>query len=210
LEIFDTNGKMVDEVKTTNKSGLHRVMWELRYQNEQAGTGRSRMNGPYVLPGLYTAKLQVNDETYEQKFTVSDDPRLDLSLDVRKEWTASQMKVLSLYSEVSENRASIENLDKQLDQLEKDKVSYDKSAAAPVKEISRKYMELTNRLRTLYSEIGDYIGPWTSDQKTQFDYYSSMKSKLNVERDQVIKSTLPKINKGLKKDKQLKLDPVLR
>jgi hypothetical protein len=37
-----------------------------------------------------------------------------------------------------------------------------------------------------------------------------MKSKLNVERDQVIKSTLPKINKGLKKDKQLKLDPVLR
>lgn len=210
LEIFDTNGKMVDEVKTTNKSGLHRVMWELRYQNEQAGTGRSRMNGPYVLPGLYTAKLQVNDETYEQKFTVSDDPRLDLSLDVRKEWTTSQMKVLSLYSEVSANRASIENLDKQLDQLEKDKVSYDKSAAAPVKEISRKYMELTNRLRTLYSEIGDYIGPWTSDQKAQFDYYSSMKSKLNVERDQVIKSTLPKINKGLKKDKQLKLDPLLR
>jgi hypothetical protein len=210
LKIFDASGQLVDEVKTTNKAGLHRVMWELRHKNAQAGTGRSRMNGPYVLPGLYTAKLQVNGETYAQKFTVSDDPRLDVSLDVRKEWTASQMKVLTLYSEVSTDRSSLEKLDKQLDQLEKDKVSYDKRAAAPLKEISRKYTELSNRLRTLYSEIGDYIGPWTNDQKAQFDYYSSMKSKLKVERDQVIKSTLPKINQGLKKDKQLKLDPILR
>jgi hypothetical protein len=210
LKIFDASGQLVDEVKTTTKAGLHRVMWELRYKNAQAGTGRSRINGPYVLPGLYTAKLQVNGETYAQKFTVSDDPRLDVSLDVRREWTSSQIKILSLYSEVSADRSSLEKLDKQLDQLEKDKVSYDKRAAAPFKEISRKYTELSNRLRTLYSEIGDYIGPWTNDQKAQFEYYSSMKSKLNVERDQVIKSTLPKINQGLKKDKQLKLDPILR
>ena len=64
LKIFDASGQLVDEVKTTTKAGLHRVMWELRYKNAQAGTGRSRINGPYVLPGLYTAKLQVNGETY--------------------------------------------------------------------------------------------------------------------------------------------------
>jgi hypothetical protein len=203
LKIFDSQGTLVDEVKPAQKAGLHRVMWELRYQNEQGGTGRSRINGPYVLPGLYTAKLQVNGETFEQKFSVSDDPRLDVSLDIRKEWTVSQMNVLALASEVSTDRAGIEKLDQQLDQLEKDKISYDKSAAAPLKEISKKYSELFSRIRTLYSEIGDYIGPWTNDQKAQYNYYLSMKDKLEVERDQVLKNTIPQINKGLKKDKRL-------
>jgi hypothetical protein len=203
LKIFDAQGTLVDEVKPAQKAGLHRVMWELRYQNEQAGTGRSRINGPYVLPGLYTAKLQVNGETFEQKFSVSDDPRLDVSLDVRKEWTVSQMNVLALASEVSTDRAGIEKLDQQLDQLEKDKISYDKNAAAPLKEISEKYDELFSRIRTLYSEIGDYIGPWTNDQKAQYNYYLSMKDKLEVEKDQVLKNTIPQINKGLKKDKRL-------
>jgi hypothetical protein len=178
-------------------------MWELRYKNENAGTGRSRMSGPYVLPGLYTAKLQVNGELYAQKFSVSDDVRLDISVGVRNEWTASQQNILALYSEVSADRAPIQKLENQLDKHEKDSISYDKSSAAPLREISKKYDELNSRVRILYSQIGDYIGPWTYDQKEQYEYYRSMKAKLVLERDQVIKNTISKINKGLKKDKRL-------
>jgi len=206
LSIYDAQGTLVDEVKATNKSGLHRVMWGLRYQNENAGIGRSRMSGPYVLPGLYTAKLEVNGETYTQKFSVSDDPRLDISVGVRNDWTTSQLDILSLSTEVSKDRDAIQKLEAQLEKLEKDKTSYDKNSAAPLKEIGRKYGELTNRLRTLYSEIGDYIGPWTTDQKVQYEYYGTMKDKLKTERDQVIKSTIPAINKGLKKENRLTLN----
>jgi photosystem II stability/assembly factor-like uncharacterized protein len=203
LSIYDAQGTLVDEVKTTNKAGLHRVMWSLRYKNENAGTGRSRMSGPFVLPGLYTAKLTVNGETYAQKFSVSDDPRLDISIGLRKEWTASLLKVLDLAKGVTADRSPIEKLETQLGKLDKDKVSYDKKSAAPLVEIGRKYSEVNNRIRTLYSEVGDYIGPWTSDQKAQFDYYQSMKSKLKAEQDQVIKNTVPAINKGLKKENRL-------
>jgi photosystem II stability/assembly factor-like uncharacterized protein len=206
LSIYDAQGTLVDEVKATNKSGLHRVMWGLRYQNENAGIGRSRMSGPYVLPGLYTAKLEVNGETYTQKFSVSDDPRLDISVGVRNDWTASQQDILSLSTEVSKDGDAIQKLEAQLEKLEKDKTSYDKNSAAPLKEIGRKYGELTNRLRTLYSEIGDYIGPWTTDQKAQYEYYGTMKDKLKTERDQVIKGTIPAINKGLKKENRLTLN----
>lgn len=206
LSIYDAQSVLVDEVKTTTKAGLHRVMWGLRYKTDQTGTGRSRLSGPYVLPGLYTAKLTVNGETYSQKFSVSDDPRLDVSLGVRKEWTASQMEIVTLFSEVTTDRAPIQKLETQLEKLENDKVAYNKNSAAPLKEIGRKYGELSNRIRTLYSEVGDYIGPWTTDQKAQYDYYLSMKSKLKVEQDQVLKKTVPAINKGLKKEKQLKID----
>lgn len=206
LKIYDTKGDLVDEVTPARKAGLHRSMWGLRHQINQEGSGRSRVRGPYVLPGLYTAKLEVNGEIQEQKFRVSDDPRLDVSLDVRKEWTASQMEVMNLYTDIAEDRKNIQALEKQLDQLEKDSVSYDKDSAAPLKEIGRKYGELVNRTRSLYSDIGGYIGPWTTDQKEQYDYYLSMKDKLKVERDVVIKSTIPKINRGLKKDKRLTLN----
>ncbi|MEN2280879.1 glycosyl hydrolase [Algoriphagus sp. SE2] len=206
LKIFDAKGSLVDEVKPKVKKGLNRVMWGLRYKNDQSGSGRSRMDGPFVLPGLYTAKLEVNGELHEQKFSVSDDPRLDVSISIRNEWTASQMNVLALSKEINSDKEPIEKLDKQLEKLEKDKISYDKKSATPLKEISRKYSELFNRVRSLYSEIGDYIGPWTHDQKEQYNYYLSMVEKLKVEKEQVLKNTIPKINKGLKKENRLTMD----
>lgn len=203
LKIYDSQGNSVSEVKAKNKAGLHRVMWDLRYQNDQAGSGRSRMSAPYVNPGLYTAKLNVNGEEFEQKFRVSDDPRLDVAIDVRKEWTESQMQVLALSKEIEADRADLIKLEEQIEKLKEKEVSIDKTTAAPLLDFMQKYGELSSRVRSLYSEIGNYIGPWTNDQKEQYAYYLSMKDKLKAERDQVIKSTVPKINKGLKKENWL-------
>ena len=206
LSIYDAAGNFVDEVETTNKAGLHRVMWNLRYQFESQGSGRFRMNGPYVNPGLYTAKLEVNGESYEQRFQVSDDPRLDIAIGIRKEWTASLKKILDLYTVVSNDRSPLQKLEEQLEKLEKDSISYDKNSAAPLKEVIRKYGELNSRIRSLYSQVGDYIGPWTNDQKEQYQYFESVAPKLKTESEAVIKSALPKINKSLKKEHQLKIE----
>lgn len=206
IKILDTNGALVDEVEAKNKSGLHRVMWQLQYKTGEEGNGRSRMRGPSVLPGLYTAQLEVNGQTYEKQFRVSDDPRLDISLDVRKEWTDSQMKVLELSTQVTEDGKGIQKLEEQLEKLEEEKIEYDQDDAAPLKEIIRKYGELSSRIRTLYYQTSNYIGPWTGDQKAQFDYYLSMVDKLKTERDLVIKNTVPKVNKGLKKENRLTIE----
>lgn len=203
LKIYDSQGTFVSEVKAKNKAGLHRIMWDLRYQYDQAGSGRSRMSGPYVNPGLYTAKFTVNGEEFVQKFRVSDDPRLDISIDVRKEWTESQMQVLALSKDIEADRADLVKLEEQIEKLKEKEITIDKTTAAPLLEFMRQYGELSSRVRGLYSEIGAYIGPWTTDQKEQYAYYLSMKDKLKDEKDQAIKSTLPKINKGLKKENWL-------
>jgi len=70
-----------------------------------------------------------------------------------------------LSSEVFTDRAPIQKLEPQLDKIEKDSISFDKSSESPLREIGKKYEELNSRIRTLYSQIGDYIGPWTTDQK---------------------------------------------
>ncbi len=206
LTIHDASGEIVDEVKLNTNAGLHRVMWGLRYQVKTENGGRFGMRGPYVIPGLYTAKLEMGEESMTKTFRVSDDPRLNVSLDVRKEWTASQMEVLELYKLVSEDRADIQKLSNQLAKLKRDEVEYNEESAEPLNEISRKYRELNSRVRTLYSRIGNYIGPWTTDQKSQYAYYQSMREKLIGERDEVIKSTVPKINRGLKKENRLSLE----
>ena len=58
----------------------------------------------------------------------------------------------------------------------------------------------------MYFQVGDYIGPWTSDQQAQFAYYTEMADKLSTEKADVMKNTIPRINKGLKKDNRITLD----
>ncbi|MDN3203202.1 VPS10 domain-containing protein [Algoriphagus sediminis] len=206
LGIYDASGKLISEIDPKNESGLHRIMWNLRYDVKQAGSGRSRIQGPYVLPGLYTAKLQVDEQSFSQVFRVSDDPRLEVAIDVRREWTESQWKVLELYSKVSSDRSDVQKLNSQLSELKEKNVEYDEEVAEPLKESARKYAELNSRIRTLYSQIGNYIGPWTGDQQSQFDYYSSMVEVLKAEKEEVLSDVVPKINRKLKKENRLSLE----
>jgi len=205
LGIYDTSGKLISEIEAENESGLHRIMWNLRYEVKQAASGRSRIQGPYVLPGLYTAKLKVNDQSFSQVFRVSDDPRLDIAIDVRREWTESQWKVLELYSKIASDRSDVQKLNSQLSELKEKKVEYDEQVAEPLKESARKYNELNSRIRTLYSQIGNYIGPWTGDQQSQFDYYYAMADILKAEKEEVLSDVVPKINRKLKKENRLSL-----
>ncbi len=206
LGIYDGAGQLVSDIQMKKGPGLHRVMWNLRYDFKAEGNGRSRVQGPYVLPGMYTAKLEVGDQSYSQTFTVSDDPRLNIPIDIRREWTASQWEVLELYNQVAGERADIQKLSSQLSELKTKNVKYEESEAKPLMESDRKYGELSNRIRTLYYRIGGYIGPWTGDQKSQFDYYSSMAEKLKTEKEEVLSKTVPRINRGLKKDEKLDLE----
>jgi hypothetical protein len=61
--------------------GLHRVVWDLRYQGAEVikkakFDGGNPKEGPLVLPGEYTVKLLVDGKTAETKVRVLADPRI--------------------------------------------------------------------------------------------------------------------------------------
>ena len=81
-------------------AGSHRFVWDLRYPRPKAlryhysisavwpagGTNDVDAGtpldprGPLVLPGRYTATLQVNGKTYTRQFTVQEDPRVHVGM----------------------------------------------------------------------------------------------------------------------------------
>ncbi len=89
IEILDAKGKLVQELRNPPKEqGLNRTSWNLRYsaaeqrrppaEEETTFTGPPR--GPHVLPGAYSAKLTVGDQTFEQKVEVRLDPTIRVSV----------------------------------------------------------------------------------------------------------------------------------
>lgn len=202
ITIHELSGKKISSVRPSNDKGINRVHWTFRYEVEDL----RRMSGPMVNPGLYVAKLTVNGKEMTQTFKVSDDPRLDVEIGVRKAWTASQFDVIELMKGISADMEGVTSIDRQLTKLKRDKVAYNEEAAKPFNELSRKYGELMSRTRSLYFGISGYIGPWTADQRAQFSYYKEMQSKLAREKAEVMKNTIPRINRGLKRANRITID----
>ncbi|HEX3550509.1 MAG TPA: hypothetical protein VHT53_09040, partial [Candidatus Elarobacter sp.] len=98
IEIVDASGKVVRTLRgripfdpadppkeergryfVTNDAGLNRVAWDGNEDGPTRWLGTSFQNagpatGPEALPGKYTARLHVGAATYEQSFTLADDP----------------------------------------------------------------------------------------------------------------------------------------
>lgn len=206
LTIHDMEGKLVSTLRAKNGPGINRVQWNFRHEIPNSGTGRFRMTGPMVNPGMYMAKLTVNGEEQIQKFRITDDPRLNIPLGVRKQWTASQWDIIELSQKIAADMKPVSDVARQMSKLDKEKISYNKETALPFTELNRKYRELQSRTRTLFFQVSGFIGPWTADQQSQFNYYSEMAVKLNTEKANVMKNTIPRINRGLKKDNRITVD----
>jgi photosystem II stability/assembly factor-like uncharacterized protein len=74
----------------SNKPGVHRWSWDLRYDPLVPGSGESAtgavpgrtyrtINAPWVPPGTYTVRLTANGKSYTQPITVRLDPRVKIS-----------------------------------------------------------------------------------------------------------------------------------
>jgi photosystem II stability/assembly factor-like uncharacterized protein len=106
FEIVDANGKVVRTLRgqvpfdradppkdpraryyVTNDAGLNRITWDGNEDGPTRWLGSSFQNagpatGAEALPGKYTARLHIDGKTYEQPFTLADDPF--------SPWTADQ------------------------------------------------------------------------------------------------------------------------
>jgi len=210
LSIFDLEGNLINELNPSGKKGIQRIYWNFQHKafkptnTDPSSNRRGRRGfglfGPGVDPGIYVARLEVNGKKYEQQFKVSDDPRLKVDINVRKAWTVSLFEIGALYEQIIDEMHGAQKMQWHLNKLDKENVSYNENAAAQIKEINRKYGELMSRTRSLYFGVSSWIGPWSGDQKAQYAYYQSMIPKLALERDNVLKRTIPRLNRGMKKE----------
>lgn len=98
--------------KLESTKGLHRFAWDLKQKGTwNKDAKKSFKNGPMVPPGIYTAKLSVGKETYEQNFEILLDPRVKdegiTEVDIKKQ-TAMQQQVMDLLSKAAKLQSTLE------------------------------------------------------------------------------------------------------
>lgn len=86
VNISDNSGKPIQTIKDTlSKAGINRIMWNLRSQgatpldNPPQGGWRSGSYNPLVIPGNYTAKINVDGQELTAPIVVKADPRANLT-----------------------------------------------------------------------------------------------------------------------------------
>ncbi len=197
IEIRDASGDHVASVAATGDAGIDRVVWNLRYDDlpaAPAASGRSRgLPGPVVAPGVYTVRLSAAGRTVERALTVQPDPRLPLTAAQRAQWTADQRAAAALYRDVHAVVAPLWPLMRRASlSLRAEVVARGSDAALPtppapdsvgtlqplperearrVRDVARVATELLSRARGLYSDIGNWAGPMTADQRSRMDFY---------------------------------------
>jgi photosystem II stability/assembly factor-like uncharacterized protein len=97
-EAPDAEEEKVEEPVLPRDAGLHRVVWDLRYQGAhyikgaKIDTGQPR-RGPLVLPGTYTVKLSAAGKTLTTTVEVRPDPRVQVPPEELKEQLALELQV---------------------------------------------------------------------------------------------------------------------
>jgi hypothetical protein len=198
LGVYTMDGELIRELSVDTTAGVHRVLWDFEYpeipgapRDTTGRGGRTRssgISGPMVFPGMYVAKLTVNSQTYEQAFNVVDDPRLDLRIEDRREWTATLFEIADLYKAVLEEVNEVRPLHWKYDKLSADeKAEMDEAYLEEVKELDRMYGELLSRTRSLYRQVSGWMGDLTTDQESQMAYYKEVLEKLAPRKETVMK-----------------------
>jgi photosystem II stability/assembly factor-like uncharacterized protein len=161
LDIVDAAGRQVARLQAPHLAGVHRVIWNLRYDalaaapaDEESGGRTIPMAGPLVMPGEYTVRLTALGNTSERKLQVHEDPRIEISAADRKTWTDALLSVADLYRGAVALREQLAR----------------RGAPPEIRDTAR---ELQTRLATLYRQMSGSTGRPTADQQAQMQFYKA-------------------------------------
>jgi photosystem II stability/assembly factor-like uncharacterized protein len=88
LEIFDSEGKLMDTISPSKHRGINLANWSMRLKPPTVPPAASALFGASVgarvLPGTYTVKMTKGDQTYTSKLEVVLDPRAKYTPEDRK------------------------------------------------------------------------------------------------------------------------------
>ena len=166
------------------KKGMHRFRWDMRHTGAWNAMEMQRFrNGPYALPGTYTAKLTVGDQSYEQSFELLLDPRAEESgvttADLKQQIEIS-LKVVDLLSDA---RRLLEEVKKTKTSLGKKTESASKERLAELESLEQKLETAEGRYQTpmLIDQIRYLYGiTRQADQRPGQDVYTRYDELLNL------------------------------
>src|SRR4029077_8571969 len=105
LEVFDSQGKLVDTLPPNSRRGISRVEWAMRLKAPRvppaATAAFEAAQGPRVLPGTYTVKMTRGTETYSTQLVVTLDPRAKYTIEDRRLEFDASMRVYNLLGDMT-------------------------------------------------------------------------------------------------------------
>lgn len=136
----------------TGDTGVQRFTWDLQHEGpkylKKVKVEGDPKNGPLVLPGTFTIRLNVDGKTYSQKLEVLPDPRVSMS---GEEFAQQEKLTLQLRDEISRLTGIVERirsirsqLKNQLEALQGDTKAVEAMKAAKI---------LINKLDTLEAKL---------------------------------------------------------
>jgi len=230
IEIFDSNGKLVDTVASSKKRGLNTTSWSMHLKAPLVPPTASAMFGaaigPRVLPGVYKVKMTKGDKVYESEINVVLDPRAKYTVEDRKLQFALAQRLSGLLNHMSwsvdqiigvrdgaNQRASKlpanDPLRKQLAALAADadkirsKIVATKEGGAITGE-----ERLREFLGTLYGDVNGYDGRPTDSQVARADVLQRELEDVIKEFQGITDKALPAINKQLAAKKLPPIKPI--
>ena len=117
----DGSGEKPPEPALAKKAGVQRAVWDLRHagalliENAKLDFGDPRV-GPLAVPGAYTARLVVGDESYETQVELLADPRVDVSVDALREQVAFALEIRDAISALSQAVERLRTVSRQLEE----------------------------------------------------------------------------------------------
>jgi Sortilin, neurotensin receptor 3, len=222
IEVVDSSGKVVGELPASTRRGLNRVVWTMHQepphvppavQLAQAGT-----QGPRVLPGTYTVRLEKNGKTYETPITVGLDGRVKWSLTDRHAQYEAAMQVQTLFNNESILFARIAGLREQIETADRGRAAHDpvheklEALDGKLDALRKKIVATTEggavtgeeRLRErtdqLYGAITSWDGPPSAYQLENTRALRAQLSDIDAEFTHISSTDVPPVNKALQSD----------
>src|SRR5258707_2004573 len=227
LEIFDSQGKLVDTLPPNSRRGISRVEWPMRLKAPHvppaATAAFEAAQGPRVMPGTYTVKMTRGKETYTTQLTVELDPRAKFTMEDRKLEFDAAMRLHRLLGEMSFDVDRINGVhDALVERVAK--LKGDAAFSKRIQELAGKVETLRKKIvatkevgavtgeerirdktTALYGAILNYEGRPTDYQAARIDSLKKELEDVAGEFDAFVTKELSAVNKSLS---QKKLEPI--
>ncbi|OLE46874.1 MAG: sialidase [Acidobacteria bacterium 13_1_20CM_3_58_11] len=232
LEIFDSQGQLVDTLPPNGRRGISRVEWPMRLKAPHvppAATAAFEANqGPRVLPGTYTVKMTRGKQTYTTQLVLELDPRAKFSMEDRRLEFDAAMRAYRLLGEMSFQVDRINGVHDAL--MERGtKLKADPTFSKRLQELAGKVEAMRKKIvatteggaitgeerirektTQLYGAILNYEGRPTDYQVARIDSLKKELDEVAGEFDAVVTNELPAVNKTLSQKKLEAIQPMDR
>jgi photosystem II stability/assembly factor-like uncharacterized protein len=187
IAVFDAAGERVAEVRAPHERGVNRAQWNLRYALDgtaQPAQGREGfgfggpLQGPLVVPGLYTVRLTAGGSTQERVVRVEEDPRFHVDPSVRAQWTTDLREITATLMAAQREAREVRDAARRIEEGQATPLA---DVTAKVKDLDREFEELVSRLTRLRGGAEDWVGPLSADQASQKAFLAGMLETLSGE-----------------------------